>query len=133
MANELQLTASWTFFQEVKVPNDVSELFVEGEQALTAFKTVRDVAIFTDRRLIVKDSQGITGKKIEVYSLPYSSISMYSTENAGMFDFNQEVELWTRAGHIKINLGKGADVRRIDRLLANALVGDMTAIDIDSL
>lgn len=62
------------------------------------------------------------GKKVEVYSLPYSSINMWSTENAGTLDFNAEVELWTRAGHIKINLGRGIDVRQFDRLIAEALL-----------
>jgi len=52
----------------------------------------------------------------------YSSINMWSTENAGkLFDLNAEVELWTRAGHIKINLQKGVDIRKFDRLIAEAI------------
>lgn len=62
-------------------------------------------------------------EKLEIYSLPYSSINMWPTENAGkIFDINAEVELWTRAGHIKINLQKGVDIRRFDKLIANALL-----------
>lgn len=62
-------------------------------------------------------------EKLEIYSLPYSSINMWSTENAGkIFDINAEVELWTRAGHIKINLQKGVDIRRFDKLIANDLL-----------
>lgn len=126
MANELALLATWTFMMRVNIPKDVDELLVEGETAVIAYKTIRDTAIFTDRRLIVKDSQGLTGAKVEMYTLPYSSISMYSTENAGkLLDFNAEVELWTRAGHIKIKLGKNADIREIDRVLARALVGNL--------
>ena len=65
----------------------------------------------------------ITGKKVEIYSLPYSSINMWSSENAGgMLDTNAEIEMWTRAGHIKIKLGKGADVRRLDSLIAWAVL-----------
>lgn len=76
-----------------------------------------------NKRLIVRDTQGLTGKKVEIYSLPYSSIYMWSTENAGkLFDFNVEVELWTRAGHIKINLQKGVDIRKFDKLIANAIL-----------
>lgn len=60
---------------------------------------------------------------MEVYSLQYSSINMWSTENAGkLLDLNAEVELWTRAGHIKVNLRKGVDVRKFDRLIANAIL-----------
>lgn len=122
MGNELS-TLAWTFFQEVQIPSDVNAMLAQGEQPIAAYKTVRDVAIFTDKRLIVKDAQGLTGKKIEVYSLPYSSVVMWSTENAGkLLDFNSEVELWTKAGHIKINLKKGIDIRRFDTILANALL-----------
>lgn len=113
---------TWTLQQEIPVPPDVYELLLEGEQAITSFKTFRDSATFTSKRLIVRDAQGITGKKVEIYSLPYSSINMWSSENAGKLDWNSEIELWTRAGHIKVKLSKGADVRRIDSLLAWAVL-----------
>ena len=83
------------------------------------------MAIFTNKRLIVRDAQGITGKKVEIYSLPYSSIVMWSTENAGrILDINAEVELWTKAGHIKVKLQRGVDIRKFDQLIANALLSD---------
>ncbi|MCR2784032.1 MULTISPECIES: PH domain-containing protein [unclassified Microbacterium] len=110
---------AWTLQKEIPTPADVNELLVEGEAPVASFKTFRDSATFTTKRLIVRDAQGITGKKIEIYSLPYSSIHMWSTENAGgMLDRDAEVELWTKAGHIKVKLTKGADIRRIDGLLA---------------
>lgn len=113
----------WTLVSECPIPNDVEDLLVEGEVAVAAYRTFRDSAIFTNKRLIVRDAQGLSGKKVEIYSLPYSSINMWSTENAGKFlDFNSEVELWTRAGHIKINLQKGVDIRKFDKLIANALL-----------
>ncbi len=55
---------------------------------------------------------------MEIYLLPYSAINMWSTENAGMFGMNSEVELWTRAGHVKVKLGFQVDVRKIDRLIS---------------
>ena len=114
---------AWTLQNEIPVPDDVSALLVEGEQAVASFKTFRDSATFTTMRLIVRDAQGLTGKKVEVYSLPYSSINMWSTENAaGKLDRDAEVELWTRAGHIKVKLTKHADIRRIDSLLAWAVL-----------
>lgn len=123
MAAELTAITSWQFQQEVPVPQDVSPLLVPGEVPVTAYKTFRDTAIFTDRRMIVKDAQGITGKKVEMYSLPYKSIDMWSSENAGTLDFNAELELWTRVGVIKIKLGRGVDVRRLDNLIAHAVFG----------
>lgn len=116
------LVTQWTFFEEVPIPSDVASLLVQGEEPYAAFKTFRDSAIFTSKRLIVRDSQGMTGKKVEIYSVPYSSINMWSTENAGRLDMNAEIELWTRAGHIKISVGKKIDVRRIDMLIANSVL-----------
>ena len=124
MAIETAAITEWTFFNEIPVPGDVVDMLVPGEKAFRAFKTLRDSAIFTDRRLIVRDSQGLTGKKVEIYSLPYSAINMWSSENAGkLLDLNAEIELWTRAGHIKIKVGKGCDIRALDMLIANAVIG----------
>ena len=97
---------------------------MRDEQPWAAFRTFRDTAIFTSKRLIVRDSQGLTGKKVEMYSLPYSAINMWSSENAGALDVNAEIELWTRAGHIKIKLGRGIDVRRIDQLIGHAVLSN---------
>jgi hypothetical protein len=120
---ETAAITSWTLMSEIPIPDDVTQLLVQGESAVAAFKTFRDSAVFTTKRLIVRDAQGITGKKVEIYSLPYSAINMWSSENAGrLLDINAEIELWTRAGHIKIKLGKGADVRRLDSLIAWAVL-----------
>ena len=113
---------SWIFYQEIPVTYDVQELLINGEVAERAFRTVRDVAIFTNKRLIVKDVQGLTGSKVEIYSLPYSSVHMWSTENAGMLDFTSEVELWTRAGNIKIQLKRDINIRTFERLLAEYIL-----------
>lgn len=113
---------SWIFYQEIPVLHDVQELLINGEVAEWAFRTVRNVAIFTNKRLIVKDIQGLTGSKVEIYSLPYSSVHMWSTENAGMLDFTSEVELWTRAGNIKIQLKRDINIRSFERLLAEYIL-----------
>ena len=113
---------SWIFYQEIPVLHDVQELLINGEVAEWAFRTVRNVAIFTNKRLIVKDVQGLTGSKVEIYSLPYSSVYMWSTENAGMLDFTSEVELWTRAGNIKIQLKRDINIRTFERLLAEYIL-----------
>lgn len=55
---------------------------------------------------------------MEIYSLPYSTINVWSTRNAGTFDISSEVELWTRVGHVKIKVGSQVDVRKIDRLIS---------------
>lgn len=121
---EMSTITEWMFAAEIPIPDDIYGLLIDGEHPYAAFKTFRDSAVFTSKRLIVRDAQGLSGKKVEIYSLPYSAINMWSSENAGkMFDFTAEVELWTRAGHIKIKLGRDVDVRRIDSLIAHAVLG----------
>ena len=97
MTTEIAPITSWTLMQEIPVPQDIGPILVQGERPITAFKTFRDSAIFTDRRMIVRDAQGLRGKKVELYSLPYSSINMWSSENAGTLDFNAELEQIGRA------------------------------------
>ena len=120
--SDLQPLTAWTFISPCDIPDDVSEILVEGEKPVCAYKTIRDSAIFTNKRLIVCDAQGLTGKKVEVYTLPYSSIVMYSTENAGRLDFDAEVEMWTKAGRITISLRKGVDIRALDKVLATYIL-----------
>ena len=120
--SDLQPLTAWTFISPCDIPDDVSEILVEGEKPVCAYKTIRDSAVFTNKRLIVRDAQGITGKKVEVYTLPYSSIVMYSTENAGRLDFDAEVEMWTKAGRITISLSKGVDIRALDKVLATYIL-----------
>ena len=115
---------TWAFFREVNIPEDASELLLKDEKAVAAFATFRDVALFTTKRLIIKDVQGLTGKKIEIYSLPYSSILAWSSENAGMLDINSEIEIWTLAGKIKINLKRDINIRKFDKLIAACLLRD---------
>ena len=107
---------------ECPIPDDLDTVLTQGETPVAAFKTIRDSAVFTDKRLIIRDAQGLRGKKIEMYSIPYSAINMWSSENGGTFDINAELELWTRAGHLKIKVAKGLDIRKLDRLIAQVVL-----------
>lgn len=119
---DLNAMLAWTFTQEIAVPDSVNDLLISGEVAQIAYKTVRDTAVVTNKRIIISDKQGITGKKIEVYSIPFKSIIMYSSENGGTFDLNAELELWTKAGKFKLNLNKNVDIRKLDKLIAEAIL-----------
>ena len=114
---------SWTFNTKSKPTKELTELLVTGEEILQCYKTVRDVAALTNKRILIMDKQGFTGKKIEIYSIPYRSINMWSSENAGgIFDTTAELELWTREGHFKINLNPSCDIREFDRILGEGIL-----------
>src|SRR5699024_7256071 len=119
-----------TLFSEIPVPEDINEMLVNGEEAVASYKTFRDSVTFTTKRIIVRDSQGMTGKKVEIYSIPYKIIDIWSSENArGMFDLNAEIELWTRTGRFKIKLDKKIDIREIDMLIANAVLVTVSQLE----
>lgn len=120
---DLETMLNWTFVSECEIPQDVMELLTPGEQPYAAYKTIRDSAIFTNKRLIVRDAQGLTGKKVEIYSLPWRKVTMWSSENAGTLDMNAEIELWAPGKHMKVNLKKGINIRRLDNLIAQCVLG----------
>jgi len=71
-----------------------SQLLIEGENIEIGFTVFRDTFIFTNKRLILVDVQGMTGKKIEYLSIPYNKITKFSIENAGNFDLDAELKIW---------------------------------------
>jgi hypothetical protein len=73
---------------------DYSKLLIEGEEIELGFKLIRDVFIFTTKRLILVEKQGLTGSKIEYKSITYKSISRFSVETAGTFDLEAELKIW---------------------------------------
>ncbi|HCF03439.1 PH domain-containing protein [Flavobacterium sp.] len=73
---------------------EYGKLLIEGESIELGFKLIRDTFIFTSKRLILVEKQGITGSKIEYKSIIYKSISRFSIETAGTFDLEAELKIW---------------------------------------
>ncbi len=69
-------------------------VILPDEEILLEYKSIRDAFILTDRKAILIDTQGITGKKKEVLVIPYSKITAFSTETAGTLDLSAEVKIW---------------------------------------
>tara|TARA_B100001059_G_scaffold22187_1_gene17769 strand:+ start:268 stop:642 length:375 start_codon:yes stop_codon:yes gene_type:complete len=72
----------------------LANTLIEGEQVEKAYKVVRDMFIFTNKRLILIDKQGVTGSKMEMISIAYSKITKFSKESAGHFDLDAELKIW---------------------------------------
>ncbi len=124
MATNDELFLTWTFISKAKPDSEIQSILTEEEHIIQCYKTARDQAALTNKRIIIMDKQGITGKKIEIYSIPYRSIDMWSSENVGkLFDINSELELWTKAGHFKLKLDPRCDIREFDRILGKGILG----------
>jgi hypothetical protein len=77
-----------------KLEDEFSRILSKDEQIEKAYKVLRDLFVFTNRRLILVDRQGLTGKKSEYHSVPYRSITHFSVETTGHFDLDAELKIW---------------------------------------
>ncbi|MDY4001292.1 PH domain-containing protein [Streptococcus sp. ZY19097] len=77
-----------------KVERQLEDILVPGEQVELAFVLIRDLIVFTEKRLILVDKQGVTGKKTSYKSIPYRSISRFTVETSGHFDLDAELKIW---------------------------------------
>ena len=105
------------------VAGDLAPLLVEGEQVFLAFRGARDYVAFTSRRVIAVDVQGMSGKKKDFTSLPYSKVQALSVETAGGFDRDSEMELWFSAvGRVKFEFRGRTDVAYLSKLVATCML-----------
>ena len=109
-------------FFKLKANNEyagmVSGLLLADEQVIGAYKAMRDGVVFTNKRVIVVNVQGITGKKKDYTSLPYSKIVAFSVETAGSFDLDSELELYfSGLGKVKLEFTGQSNVVEISRII----------------
>lgn len=107
-----------------ELQKDIDATLVEGETIVKAFKIVRDLFVFTDKRLLLIDKQGLTGKKAEYHSIPYKSISHFSVETAGTFDMDAEMKIYISGSPVPIQreFKRGTDIVGVQKLLAAFLL-----------
>lgn len=122
MAEEIAAITEWAFMGECPIPRDVAAVLAPGEKPVKAYKTMRDTAIFTTHRIIFRDYQGMRGKKVDMYSLPYKSIEMWASENSGALEVASELKLWTRVGFVRVRIGRGIDIRALDGLISQGVL-----------
>jgi hypothetical protein len=103
-----------------ELQREFSNILAEGEQVEKAYKLIRDLFLFTNKRLILVDKQGITGKKVEYHSIPYRSITHFSIETAGNFDLDAELKIWISgsATPIQKQFNKSLNIYELQRVLA---------------
>ena len=98
-------------------------MFASGEQIIQTFRGVRDGVVFTNKRIIAINVQGITGKKTDYTSLPYSKIQAYSVETAGVFDLDSELDLWfSGMGRVRFEFVARANVSEICRIISERVL-----------
>jgi hypothetical protein len=101
-----------------KVQAGVEHLLIDGERLLIAAKGARDYVVFTDKRIIAVNIQGITGNKKDYSSLPLSKIQAFSVETAGTFDRDSELEMYfSGLGKVRLEFSGSFDLAYVARLI----------------
>ena len=77
-----------------KVKRQLQDILLPSEEVELAFVLIRDLIVFTEKRLILVDKQGVTGKKTSYKSIPYRAISRFTVETSGHFDLDAELKIW---------------------------------------
>lgn len=96
-----------------------------GEQIIGAYTALRDSVVFTDKRVISINVQGLTGKKQDYASMPYSKISVFSIETSGVFDMDSELEMYfSGLGKVKFEFTGASDIVAIGKTIATFALQD---------
>ncbi|MFC6009937.1 PH domain-containing protein [Nocardia lasii] len=100
---------------------EYAKLFGQGEQVYAAYILVRDAMLFTNRRLIMVDKQGVTGRKVSYHSIPYRSITHFAVETAGTFDLDAELYIWISSSPdpIKQRFNRQVDIYEVQGILSH--------------
>ena len=103
-----------------KLEEEYERILAGNESIEKAYRLVRDLFIFTDKRLILVDKQGVTGKKTEYHSIPYRSITHFSIETAGHFDLEAELKIWISSTDLPIQkqFNSNLDIYELQQVLA---------------
>ncbi|KQP76679.1 cytoplasmic protein [Methylobacterium sp. Leaf111] len=106
-----------------EVNQQMAGILTEGEPVQVAFRILRDLIVFTDRRLILVDKQGLTGRKVSYLTVPYRAITSFSVKTAGSFDLDSELAIWVsgRGEPIRKTLKRGANILAIQQAIAASI------------
>ncbi|GED30112.1 PH domain-containing protein [Brevibacillus centrosporus] len=101
--------------------NEFGHLLGRNERIEKAYKLIRDLFLFTDKRFILIDKQGLTGKKVEYHSIPYKSITHFSVETAGSFDLDAELTIYISGSQMPIQrqFNKNLNIFEVQSVLAD--------------
>ena len=102
------------------VQQEFAKILAPGETVQHAYQLIRDYFVFTDKRFVLVDKQGMTGSKVEYHSIPYKSITHFSIETAGTFDLDAELKIWISgtATPIQKTFNKKLSIYEVQSVLA---------------
>ena len=102
-----------------KVLEPITKFLIEGEEIFAAFKTIRDQLVFTNKRIISANVQGITGSKVDYTSIPYSKIQTFSIETSGTLDLDCEIQIYiSSVGRVGFEIKGDFDIVAFNNIIS---------------
>lgn len=106
-----------------KAREDFHKFLIADEEIFATFKTIRDQVVFTNKRVIAANVQGITGSKVDYTSIPFSKIQTFSIETSGSLDIDCEIQLYISAvGKVSFEISGSFDIVTFNRLLSELVL-----------
>lgn len=97
----------------------INKFLLEEETVFSVFKTVRDQLVFTSKRIIAANVQGMSGKKVDYTSIPYSKIQTFSVETSGTLDRDCELEIYiSSVGKIRFEIRGNFDIVNFNKVIS---------------
>lgn len=109
---------------EEKILEPIKLFLIDGEEIFAAFKTVRDQLVFTNKRIIAANVQGITGSKVDYTSIPYNKIQTFSVETSGTLDLDCEIQIYISAvGRVTFEITGSFDIVGFNKIISTHVLG----------
>jgi hypothetical protein len=107
-----------------EVQAEFTSILISDEQIVKVYKIIRDMFVFTNKRLVLVDKQGVTGKKVEYLTIPYNSITLVAKESAGTFDLDEELKIWIRGFDVPVTkkFKKGSTIDEVYQLISSYII-----------
>lgn len=104
-----------------KFHSEYGKMLADGEIIEVGIIVLRDTFLFSNKRLILVEIQGISGKQIEYLSIPYNKITKFSIQTGGSFDLDAELKLWIGSDSIPIEkkFNKDVNIYEVQKVLAS--------------
>lgn len=97
----------------------INDILIDNERIVGCYQSIRDGVVFTNKRILTINVQGIMGKKKDFTSIPYNKITAFSLASAGVLDFDCELFVYiATVGMVKFEFIGSTNVKEICKTIS---------------